>query len=240
MQVRKNKILEKMRRGQKAYGAAMNFPSTNVVELLGYAGLDFVFFDCEHGSFTTESVEEMCRTADLAGLTPVVRTPSADSATINRWLDRGVMGIMAPHVSTVEEARAVVRAARFGPIGARSWGNARGTHWNYQSADRKPGYQTEVNDNMLVYIQIETVEALENLDALLKVDGIDIYTFGPNDLSQSMGLHGQPGHARVVEAVRRAVEQIHAAGKKTEDDAVIMGLVSNIIVDGAKALLKQK
>ncbi len=240
MQVRKNKVIEKMRLGQKAYGAVMNFPSTATVELLGESGLDWVFFDCEHGPFTPETIDDHCRVADLVGLTPIVRTYGNESGTINRWLDRGVMGIMAPHVSTPEQARNAVNAVKFAPIGQRSWGGGRGTHWNKQTDEQKQVYMRESNANLLLLIQFETAEAIENVDSILKVDGVDLYTYGPNDLAQSMGFPGQPGHPKVVEAMRRTTDRVHAAGKKMESDVMVSMLIPNVIMDAAKALLKKK
>ena len=117
-----NKILAKMREGQKAYGCSLNFSSATVIELLGQADLDYVFLDGEHGPFTPETIEEMCRTSDLAGLTPIARVPDISAATILRFLDRGVMGIQWPHISTGQEAQALSDACRFAPQGqAKLW-----------------------------------------------------------------------------------------------------------------------
>ena len=241
MAVRKNKVLEKMRQGKKAYGCTLEFPSTAVVELLGVAGLDFVLFDSEHGPFTPESIDDLCRVADLAGLTPLARVTSNDAPTINRFLDRGIMGVMAPHINTAEEARAVVNAVRFGPIGQRSWGGGRGTDWNNQPTDEvKQAYMRETNSNMLLMVQLETAQAYENLDSILKVEGIDFYAYGPNDLAQSMGYPGQPNHPKALEATRRTTERIHAAGKKVISDVMVSMRAADAIVSTARELLKQK
>ncbi len=235
-QPRKNKILEKMRKGQKAYGANMVFPSTAIVELLGVAGLDYVSFDAEHGPFTPETIEDLCRVADLVGLTPTARVTTNDPQFINRFLDRGIMGIMVPHVDTPEQAKAAVDACRFAPIGRRSWGGSRGTHWNQQTDEEKVKYLPETNDNMLLMIQIETVQAIKNLPAILQVPGIDLYTYGPNDLAQSMGYPGQPNHPEVVAAMREATQTIHKAGKKVTSDVMESLDITNLILDAAQKL----
>jgi 4-hydroxy-2-oxoheptanedioate aldolase len=241
LEVRKNKILEKMRRGQKAYGAGLESPSAAMVELLGFAGLDFVSFDTEHGPFTPETIEDLCRVADGVGLTPTARVTENDPQTINnRFLDRGIMGVMVPHVNTAAEAKAAVNACRFGPIGQRSWGGTRGTHWNLQSDDEKVKYMAETNDNMLLMIQIETIEAINNLPEILKVEGIDLFAHGPNDLAQSMGYPGQPSHPKVVAAMKRMNDMIHSASKKLTSDVMESIRMTDVVLEAAKKLLAKR
>lgn len=239
MKVRKNKILEKMRKGERAYGCGLSFPSAHIVELVGSVGLDFVSFDGEHGPFVPETIDELCRVADLGGLTPTARVTANDPQTINRFLDRGIMGVLAPHVNTAEEARAVVNACRFGPTGQRSWGGGRGTHWSTPTGDDKVRYMAETNENMLVMIQLETVESIENLSEILEVEGIDLYAYGPNDLATSMGYPGRPDHPEVVETMRKTTDRIHAAGKKLASDVMVSMNVNQVILEAARNLLKQ-
>ncbi len=98
--MRINNVITKMQAGEKAYGCSLTFPSTAVVELMGQAGLDHVSFDSEHGPFTQDSIDDLCRVADMAGLTPMARVPNIDPSTILRFLDRGIMGITGPHITT--------------------------------------------------------------------------------------------------------------------------------------------
>ena len=241
--MRTNKILEKMRRGEKAVGIVLTFPCEDLVELMGLAVLDYVHFDAEHGPFTPETIDHLCRVADLAGLTPVARVPDIQSSTILRFLDRGIMGIMGPHINTRDEAQALGDACRFAPQGKRSWGSGRGTHYNdtetiaADTSDRAT-YIARANEEMLVMAQIESVEALENLPDILKVDSIDAFAYGPNDLAQSMGLPGQPNHPRVQEAMAKATAQIHAAGKKLTADFTNAIPVASLFLDAARAYVK--
>jgi 2-keto-3-deoxy-L-rhamnonate aldolase RhmA len=124
--VKTNKILAKMREGELAYGYSLSFPSPTVIELMGQADFDYVWLDGEHGPFTPETIEELCRVADLTGVTPIARVPDISSATILRFLDRGIMGIQGPHIRSGEEAQALADACRFAPTGKqRSSSNLR-------------------------------------------------------------------------------------------------------------------
>lgn len=235
--MRINKIKAAMKEGKKAYGAGLVFPSAPIVELIGYAGFDFVSFDGEHGYFTISDIEEMCRVADQMGLTPTARVPNSDSSTILRFLDRGIMGITVPHVNTKAQAQAVVKAARYAPQGLRSFGSGRGN--NYGIPQDKKKWMADVNEQVLVITMIEDVEAIKNLDDLLSVDGIDLFTFGPQDLAQSMGYPGQPDHPKVKEAMAQVVQRIHAAGKKVTEDAMSSVRVTDLILNGGREFLRR-
>jgi len=103
--MRSNKILARMKEGRPATGCQLAFPSAALIELLGIADLDFVLLDGEHGTFSWESLEDMCRVADLAGITAIARVPNIEESTILRYLDRGVQGILGPGIDTGEQAR---------------------------------------------------------------------------------------------------------------------------------------
>ena len=97
--MRVNNVITKMQAGEKAYGCSLTFPSAAVVELMGQAGLDHVSFDSEHSPFTPDTIDDLCRVADMAGLTPMARVPNIDPSTILRFLDRGIMGVTGPHIT---------------------------------------------------------------------------------------------------------------------------------------------
>jgi 2-keto-3-deoxy-L-rhamnonate aldolase RhmA len=224
VRIRKNKILEKNRQGQRGLTCGLVFPSAEIVEFIGMTGgFDGISLDGEHGLFSPESIDAMCRAADGYGLTVTARVPNIDSSTINRYLDRGVMGILGPHIDTADEARALVDACRFAPEGKRSWGGGRGTFYNHGGLIGLPGterteFMALTNKEMLVMAQLETVTAFENLDEILEVEGIDAFAYGPNDLAQSMGYPGQPDHPAAVEARQKVAERIHAAGRKLSSE----------------------
>ena len=140
MRFRTNRILEKNRQGKKGLGLGLVYPSAEAIEIVGMlGGFDFVQLDGEHGLFSPESIDVMCRVADGFGLNVIARVPGIDGSTINSYLDRGVTGIWGPHIETAEEAQALVDASLFGPDGQRSWGGGRGNYYNNSALIDIPG-----------------------------------------------------------------------------------------------------
>ena len=236
--MRTNKVIAKMNLGEMAYGCMFTFPSSTLVELAGRAGFEFVSFDGEHGPFTPQDLDDLCRVADMAGLTPMARVSSIESSTILRFLDRGIMGITGPHITNAERAQQLADACRYAPRGKRSYGSGRGAY--FSDFESGPEYMEHFNDNILVMAQLEDVESLKNIDEILEVDGIDVYASGAQDIAQSMGLPGQPNHPRVKEFEAQVAERVHAAGKKTSDDVMLTARGPNLFLDGARTWLEKQ
>lgn len=233
--MRVNKVVEKLRAGQKAVGCNINFPSTAMVELMGLAGYDFVTFDAEHGPFTPDLLDDLCRVADMAGLTPMARVPDIDDATVLRFLDRGILGITGPHITTPERARQLARACRYAPRGKRSFGSGRGAYFG--QLESGPAFMEDTNDNVLVIAQLEDVEVLDHLEEILAVEGIDLYASGPQDIAQSMGLPGQPDHPRVREFEARVREAVHTAGKKMADEVMATARAHLLFLEASRSFI---
>jgi 2-keto-3-deoxy-L-rhamnonate aldolase RhmA len=234
--MRTNKVIARMQAGEQACGCNLNFPSTALIELAGRAGFDFVTFDGEHGPFTPQDLDDLCRVADMAGLTPMARVPDIASPTILRFLDRGIMGITGPHITTPEKARQLADACRYVPRGTRSFGSGRGAYFgDFPSG---PAYMQHTNDNILVIAQLEDVEVLQHLDGILAVPGIDLYTSGAQDIAQSLGLPGQPNHQRVKEFEARVRQAVHAAGKRMAEDVMAAARATDLFLHGAREFLK--
>ncbi len=234
--MRVNKIVARMKAGQRAFGCNLSFPSTTLIELMGRAGFDFVSFDAEHGPFTPESLDDLCRIADMAGLTPTARVPNIEHSTILRFLDRGIMGITGPHIINRERAEQLAEACRYAPRGKRSFGSGRGAYFGDFASG--PEYMEHTNANIIVIAQLEDVQVLDHIDEILAVEGIDFYASGPQDIAQSMGLPGQPNHPRVKEFEAKVRDAVHAAGKKMADDVMVSARAANLFLDGARAFLK--
>ena len=243
MRFRTNKIIEKNKQSKKGIGLGLVYPSAEAIEIVGMlGGFDFIQLDGEHGLFSPESIDHMCRAADGFGLTVIARVPDISSSTINSYLDRGVTGIWGPHIETADEAQALIDASFYGPQGKRSWGGGRGNYYNNPALLDIPGgerteYMQQTNANMLVLCQLESARAFENMDAILEVKGFDGYVFGPNDLAQSMGLPGQPGHPDVIATEREMTERIHAAGGKLFTELYTVIELRHLIVDAAQQFL---
>jgi 2-keto-3-deoxy-L-rhamnonate aldolase RhmA len=232
-----NRIKAAMRQGRLAYGYNLSFPSPWIVEILGRLDFDFVWLDGEHGPFGLEQIEDLCRTAQAVGVTPIARVPDLHASTILRFLDRGIMGILGPHIATQTDAEQLVKACYFGPLGERSFGANRGTHYNYGIADRAAYYQ-QANEHMLVGALLEDARVMDTLDGILSVPGIDYFGIGHNDFSQSLGYPGQPDHPEVVKAMAEITERIHRAGRKMGQDIMVSGWVSDMLLDAGTRLLE--
>jgi 4-hydroxy-2-oxoheptanedioate aldolase len=225
-----NRVKAAMLAGRKAHGYNLAFPSPWVIDILGKIDFDFVFIDGEHGPFSLDQLEDLCRTAERYNLTTVARVPDIGSSTILRYLDRGIMGILGPHIATEADARQLVKACYFGPIGERSFGANRGTDYNAGIPD-KAAYYREANEQMLVVALLEDAAVLDTLDAILSVPGIDLYSIGPNDFAQSLGYPGQPDHQEVVKTMQEITRRIRAAGKTMQLDVMQGPWVSDMLLE---------
>jgi len=234
--MRINNVIAKMKAGQIACGCGLTFPAAAVIELMGQAGFDYVSFDGEHGPFTPESLDDMCRFAELAGLTPMARVPNIEPSTILRFLDRGIMGITGPHITNGARAQQLADSCRYVPRGKRSFGFGRGAYYGDFPSGLE--YMEHANSQILVMAQLEDIEVLENLDEILSVEGIDLYSSGAQDIAQSMGLPGQPNHPRVKEFEAEVAASVHAAGKKMTSDAMVAASATNLFLSSARAFLK--
>ena len=210
--MRHNVLKAKLAAGEPAFGCSIMIPSPQTVEMVGHAGFDWVLIDMEHGTIGLESAEFMIMAAETAGITPIVRPPSNSSADITAAMDRGAGGVQIPHINTVADARRAVAAVKFGPGNHR--GLAAGSRpGRYGLAESMPEFVERSNAESLVCIQLEHSSAIDNVDALLDVDGVDVFFIGPSDLSQSMGYPGRPDAAPVKSAIEQTLSKIVAAGK---------------------------
>ncbi len=208
----KNRMKEKLVAGEPVFGVSVMFPSPPIVEMVGKLGFDWVLIDCEHGSTSPESVEGMALAAEVTGITPIARPWMNSPEAILRVMDRGAMGVQVPHVNTAEDARRAVESVKYHPLGNR--GLAAGSRpANYGFGLAMSDYVVEANRETLVCVQLEEGQALENLDEILKVDGVDVFFVGPSDLSQSLGYPGRSDVPEVRRSIDDAFAKIVAAGK---------------------------
>ena len=204
-----NRLKEALREGGTVFGLINSIPSPLLVEMLGYAGYDFVVLDLEHVSTNPETLENLVRAAECAGITPLVRVPGIAADVILRTLDCGAQGIVVPHVKDVAEAEAVVKASRYHPLGSRGISGGRTTGFGRLDL---PRYFERANTEILVAIMIEDREGVEEIDEILSVPGLDLVIEGAVDLSQSYGVPGQPQHPLVQEGVKHIAESCRNHG----------------------------
>jgi 4-hydroxy-2-oxoheptanedioate aldolase len=206
--MRTNSTKRKLAEGQVVFGGIVTSHAPDVVELLGAIGYDFVFIDCEHGGMSLGEVEHMVRAAEVFSITPIARIPDHAETTVLQFLDRGVQGIIVPHVNTRDEAEKVARAARYFPDGNRGVGGGR-AH-DYGVGVSREHSTRWINDQVLVIPMIEEVEAVDNLDSILTVPGVDVLHVAASDLTQSLGY---PGPEKVREVMTDTIGRIRAGRK---------------------------
>lgn len=217
--MRSNKTAAKLLAGEPVFGVSPVIDHPDMIELLGYMGYDYVLLDCEHGSLTEDSVCDTIRAAYATDITPIVRVPVNTPHVILRYLDQGSQGVIVPHINSEEEAKAVVAAAKYGPLGKRGFGGFR-PH-EYQSIVSRQESLEQSNRETLIIIMIEEMKGIENLSEIITVENIDVFLFGACDLSQSMGYPGQCDHPEVLKVIDKAIAQTVGAGR-------IAGMVVNI------------
>ena len=231
-----NRVKQAIRDGGIARGFSMNIPSPHLIEILGPLGFDFVWLDGEHGPFGLLELEEHCRAAELVGITPIARVPDISSSTILQYLDRGIRGILGPHVTTRADAEQLVRACYFGPEGERSFGGNRGCDYDH-ALDDKVNWYRETNENMLVAALLEDAGVVENLDEILEVPGIDYFSVGPNDFAQGLGRPGEALHPDIQAAIEEIHGRIRAAGGRVGQDVTLRLDIKQTLVTAGKHFL---
>lgn len=223
--------------GRKALGIRLRSPSPAAIELCAGEDVDFVYLDCERGSFDLHDVEDACRAAELAGFTVVTRVPQCDPGLIGRFLDAGVQGMIVPHISSAREAEAAVRACRYPPLGERAYASARSNDYLRHTKDFARHF-AESNANVTLSVQLEDVDAWKNAAAIAAVGGITYFTIGKHDLTASMGLIRQA--EGFPDEVKAAVAEMEAAirrqGGKLKDDVMTVGHVEQFILTGVRSL----
>lgn len=204
-------LKEKMRDNGFCVGPFLKACSPEIIEVSGYAGLDFVLLDMEHGPMGYDKIEHLILAAERVDIAPIVRVEAITEFAIIRPLDRGAAGILVPHVDSGEMAKDVLRFSRFGPLGERGMDiYSRAAQYGHMP---KKEYLQTANENTLLILQIEGSEGLKNLDAILAVPGGDVIFVGPYDLSQSLGLPGEIDHPQVVRAIEDIVKRVCKSGR---------------------------
>jgi len=207
---RPNRLKARVRAGQKSFGTWLQSASPVFAEMAAVAGFDFIIMDEEHGTGELQHAIDTMRAASCTETTLVIRVPSADPVYLRRLVDAGAEALLVPMVETAEQAHAIVEAVRFPPRGKR--GNAFDATRS-SSFGLVPDYYDRADDNLLIIVQIETIQGVENAREIAGVDGVDVIFIGPTDLSGSIGLPGQTGAPEVDKQIRRAMAAASDAGK---------------------------
>lgn len=228
--MRTNHVKAQLKSGKPSYGAWLNIPSLETARALAHLEFDWLLVDCEHMPISPGLMSQMVAIiAEVGGAAPLVRVPSKRSEEWYKWaLDAGAWGVVVPYVNNRAEALQAVEWCKYLPQGKRSFGGAFPAH-GFKTTDRAT-YFNRANDEILVALQIETTEALENLEDILSVPGVDVAFVGPNDLHLSMGL--PPSNEGAEPEFVAALERIKTTASK-------YGVATGIYTSGGKAAAKR-
>lgn len=247
-----NAFKQALREPRTQIGLWLGLADPYTAELCATAGFDWLLIDGEHGPNDLRSMLSILQAVAPYDAQPVLRIPHGDAALIKQVLEIGATTLLVPMVESADQARGLVRAMRYPPQGVRGVGSglARSSRWGADT-----GYLQEANDRMCLLVQVETAAALERVDEIAAVEGVDGVFIGPADLCASMGRLGEPGHPEVRAAIEAALPRIVAAGKApgilTLDEAlarryvalgarfVAVGVEATLLAQAARALARR-
>ena len=205
-------IKEKLNKGEKIAGVMIRIVRNPALTYLAHNGrLDFVMYDCEHSDYNMESLHDLFLMGNALGLAGLVRVPNGTKEWISRVLDQGASGVMVPMVETREQAENLVFYSKYQPVGGRGFSGGI-AHCGYKGG-KHGEIMEEANDKVIAIVQIETKRAVENIEEIASVDGIDALLIGPNDLSVSLGIPGDLMNPIELEAIAKVAEACKKYGK---------------------------
>ncbi len=245
-----NTLKKRLLDQQPAYGVISPTTDPIVCEYVGLCGLHFYVIDAEHGFPAPTDVQHMVRALEGVGCTPLARVGDLNEKLLLQYLDCGVMGILMPGCSTAEAVRRLVAAVKYPPMGRRGLGPVRAAEYMMRLPQAE--YVRFANEQTLVFPQIEDPIAVQNIDEMLGVEGVDGFVIGPRDLALAMGFFDGPNHPEVQAVMDAVFEKIRAAGKiagtvaATAEQAqklvqkgvhLILNSVQGLVSAGARAFL---
>ncbi len=213
--MRTNHVKEKLKRGEPALGAWLNLPSISAARVMARLGFDWLLVDMEHSAHNPVLMADMVATiADAGTCAPIVRVPVNGVEWFKWVLDAGAWGVIVPMVNSREEAQRAVAFSKYPPLGTRSIGGIFAPY-GFGTSDRSR-YVQAANDEIIVIVQIESAQALQNLDEILSVPGIDVAFVGPNDLHIQLGLvpssdGAEPEFMEALGRIQTVAKQYHLA-----------------------------
>lgn len=205
-------FIEKLKIGTTVLGTFSKTSDAGLIEVMGFAGFDFIIIDLEHGPNSYLNAQDLVRAAKGAGSFPIIRVAANSAVDIGKALDIGAMGVQVPQISNKDEALQAVQCAKFHPLGMR--GVCRFVRAAEYSNKDRFNYFREANDNFLI-LQLEGVEGVNNFEEIVEVEGINIIFLGPYDLSQALGVSGQINHPLVLEKMKDIISGCAVRGIKT-------------------------
>ena len=226
-----------IREGRILCGMSVSTPVPSFLEIVGRSGFDFVYIDIEHSTISLESLPSMVMASELSGMATLVRVPENDATWVRKVLEVGADGVIVPHVNTREEAEMAVRSARFPPEGIRGFGAlVRSSGFNLPQMSMSE-YTRRSNEGVVVVAQIEEREAVENIEEITGVEGVDAVLLGPSDLSLSLGVPGQFRSRELVGSVDRVLDV--AKGKGVPVMCTVSYVAHPVTVENVRVLIEK-
>ncbi len=205
-------LKKRIKNGETVHGCWINLGSPIAAELVGHAGFDWVLIDLEHSTMSEGDVLSILQAMALSPTAQLVRVPNAEPAQISKVMDAGAEGVMCPKVNNAFEAKKVLNGLHYPPFGNRGVASmVKATAFGKDFDD----YYNESKENFLGIMQIETVEALNNLEEIAALDGVDVLFIGPSDLTMEMGIFGQFENPLFIDAIKKIVAATNKHGKAT-------------------------
>lgn len=202
--LKENKVKRALKHGQACFGTMVtHIRSPQVPEILAAAGFDYFVIDTEHGDFNIQNLADIMTVARSADIIPLVRVPDTLYHLMARTLDCGAMGLVCPRVETREQVEAIIRSTKYEPHGQRG-ASISGIHTGYRKVEHSE-YMRWANEETMIVVQIETKRAVDHVEELVSVDGVDATWIGPFDLAQTMGLVGQWTHPQLFECYEKVI-----------------------------------
>ena len=225
-----NPFKQALLKGETQIGLWLSSTSSYMAEIAATSGYDWLLIDGEHAPNTVQDLYHQLQAVAPYASQPVIRPVDGDRSLIKQVLDIGARTLLIPMVDSAEQAREIVSATRYPPLGVRGVGAgvARAARWG-----RVENYMARANDELCLLIQVESKAALDNLDAILEVEGIDGVFIGPADLSASLGYPDNAGHPQVQTIIEQAIRRIRLAGKAAGFLAVDPAMATRCLEWGA-------
>lgn len=205
-----NPAKAKLKAGEPLVGVFVSVESPATVEILALAGVDYIMVDGEHTPVTPWEAISLFRAADAQGVSAYARIGENTQQVIAKFMDAGCAGVMMPMVNSGADAKRVVDAVKYPPLGRRGLAGVRANDWGMGMGMGE--YVAEANERSLVMVQIETNEGIANADDIINTPGVDAVFLGPSDLSVAFGVPGQTKHPKVLEAIESLTKRINAKG----------------------------
>jgi len=209
----RNTLKRKLQRQEVTIGSWLTVGHTSIAEIMAKAGFEWLVVDMEHSVITLDIAQQLIQVIEGCGVVPLVRVGENNATIIKRVMDAGAYGVIVPMVNNREQAEAAVKAVKYPPIGMRGVGLARAQGYGAQFDE----YAATVNEESVVIAQIEHIDAVNNIESIISVDGIDGCIIGPYDLSASLGMPGKFDHPDML----KAIEKVE---KSCKEKRVVLGL----------------